>query len=291
MKSIIVAAGLLFLAMGCTTQSGGKSDAALDKETKVELDELKQMILEQNWDALDLAEKIGAPAMAPLADLLKNSNAEIRQIALNCVALTGDKKAIEVIASALRDPDEDVRSTAMQTLEARCDSTIQAQLVDNLSNPDPDIRGAVALMLGNLGDRTAVAPIRTRLESETDPLASRRMKLSLAKLGDEKLMHEFADQLSIADSHTRYQGIEDLAYIDTRALAGDLFPALLDRGEAFNIGDKDSPVYGRVCDAAINLLGKWFNEPFSFEINEYRKYTDEEIEEVRKFLQSTGHQK
>lgn len=288
MGKIFYALMLLLFVSGCAAPEKEKD---VNMEASAKLDDLKNMVLEDNWDAADLAEELGAEAVPTLTDLMQNKNPEIRSLALNCLDLTGDESALPIIVESLKDPDDNVRSTAMQALEARYDKTVQKQMVENLNNPDPAIRGGVALLLGNLGGEKTSQPLHDRLEKETDADAGRDIRLSLAKLGDDKYKEEFASNLDIPDSKVRYKAIEDLRYIGDKNLAKYLLPALSDTGEVFNIGDKDRPVYGRVCDAAIMLLGEWFEKPFSYEVVDYRRYTDEEIEEAVKFLKGLGGQK
>jgi len=255
------------------------------------VEELRKLVLLKDWEAMNLAEQIGEVAAPMLKELMGNADGEIRDLTLGCLVLTNDKQVTKTLAQALSDPDQDVRMRAMLALESRYDHTILPELLSNLENPDGDIRIGVAKLLGNLRDNSAVEPLQKRIDKETDDQDRRQMRLALAKLGDENLKAEFAGQLDGPDSRTRYQGIRDLEYIDDKKLARRLLPALQDRGEAYDVGDPDKPRYARVCDAAINLIAKWNEKPFSFPTDDLKIYSDVEIKEAKRLLNSLESQK
>jgi len=243
-------------------------------------------VLAKDWEAMNLAEDIGDTAAPMLKELLGNHDGEIRDLALGCLVLTGDQHLTKILAQALSDTDEDVRMRALLALESRFDHTILPELLANLENADADIRTGVASMIGNLRDSSAVAPLQHRLQQEDDDESARQMRLALAKLGDESLKQEFAGQLDGANSGLRFQGIRDLAYIDDKALAARLRPALRDRTNAFEIGDPDQPRFGRVCDAAVMVLFRWYPQALAFVTEAPRNYTDDEIATAERFLDS-----
>jgi len=255
------------------------------------VEKLRKLVLLKDWEAMNLAEQIGEMAAPMLKELMGNADGEIRDLTLGCLVLTNDKQVTKILAQALSDPDQDVRMRAILALESRYDHTILPELLLNLDNIDTDIRIGVAKLIGNLRDSSAIQPLHQRVTGETDEAAKRQMKLALAKLGDENLKTEFANQLDVSDSKTRYEGIRDLGYIDDKKLARRLLPALQDRGEAYDVGEPDKPHYARVCDAAINLVAKWIEKPFSFPTDDLKIYSDVEIKEAKRFLNSLENQK
>ncbi|UCE67682.1 MAG: hypothetical protein JSU85_06660, partial [Candidatus Zixiibacteriota bacterium] len=61
-----------------------------------------------------------------------------------------------------------------------------------------------------------------------------------------------------------------------------------DQDNGYEIGDPDDPEYTRICDAVVNLVSDWYEKPFGFEADELKIYSDEEIEEAKKFVESLG---
>ncbi len=257
------------------------------EERNVDLDKLRSAVIEKSGDAQVQAEEMGTPAAPVLLELLDNEDPEIRDIALSCLVLTKYDDIAEVLAGCLSDEDESVRIRALQSLRSRYTSSILPRLGENLVNKDPAIRGGVARLIGRIGDTSAMRPLYSRIEEETDVDASKQMKLALAKLGDADMKDEFASLLDTPTSDGRYQTIRDLKYIGDSKLARRLLPALSDTGNAYQIGHPDEPPkYARVCDAAVNLIAKWFDRPFSFEVGDLKIYSEEEIAEAERFLKS-----
>lgn len=287
-NGLINAVIIALLLINCKANSGEQVERATNKELNVELDKLRRAIEAMDWQALGLAEEIGSPAIPMLEGYLKNDNAEVRNIALNCIEMTNDVRAIKIISGCLMDESESVRVSAMQILNSYYDDSIKPELILNIKNTDPDVRGFAAILLAKLDDKGSMSDLNEQLEKEPDSTASREISLALARLGDEKFQDKFASQLDIEDSKTRYQGIRDLKFINDRKLAARLIPAFSDQGEVYIIGDKDDPRYGRVCDAVINLVAKWYEGSLTFDTGAFKIYSDDEIEEARRFVESQG---
>jgi hypothetical protein len=219
---------------------------------------------------------------------LESEDAEVRELALSCLVLTEDEEVTSVLANCLSDEDERIRTRALQSLRSRYDISILRELTNNLTNQDSVVRGGVALLIGLIGDTTSVKPLRKRLDDETDLQTEKLMKLALARLGDQDMKEEFASFLESGTAEGgRYQTIRDFEYISDPKLAKRLGPALSDTGDAYNVGrPNEEPEYARVCDAAVTLIGKWFDKPFSFETDDLKTYSDEEIGEAQRFIES-----
>ena len=277
------------LALAFALFVAGCGDSEIDREgIDVDLEKLRSTVLEKGDDAQIQAEGIGAPAAPVLIGLLESKDAEVRDIALICLVLTGYDETALVLARSLSDKDEAVRVRALQSLRSRYSSSILRELIKNLSNEDSVIRGGVARLIGLIGDSTAMKPLSKRIEVETDSQAGNQMKLALARLGDEDLKEEFASLLESGTADGgRYQTIRDFEYINDPKLAKRLSPALSDTGDAYDIGRPDEePQFARVCDAAVTLIGKWFDKPFSFETDDLNTYSEEEIGEAQRFIES-----
>ncbi|UCD62545.1 MAG: HEAT repeat domain-containing protein [Candidatus Zixiibacteriota bacterium] len=277
----------LVLAVG---SCGAKSEENANRMTDMDVKELEEKIQAKDWDALDIVDTAKQPeqALPALSGFLESEDPEIREIALNCVALVSDAGVPGILAGALSDADDDIRSFALQALQTVYNESVLNELVVNLENDDADIRGGAALLIGNIGQTSAVESLAKRIELEEDEGAKRSMKLALAKLGDSETQDEFAAGFDVPDSRVRLRAIEDLRYIADSRLAPRVAPALEDHGEGYLVSEKTEPdpKRGRVCDAAVNLVAELFDNPFSFETDEFKIYSDEEIDEARKFLES-----
>jgi hypothetical protein len=287
--SAVVIMVVRLLALVFVLFAACRGDSEIDREgIDVDLEKLRSTILEKGEDAQIQAEGIGAPAAPVLIELLESSDAEVRDIALSCLVLTGYDGIAQVLARSLSDGDEAVRVRALQSLRSRYSSSILRELIKNLTNGDSVVRGGVARLIGLIGDTTAMKPLRKRLTDETDSNAGKQMKLAMARLGDEDMKEEFAALLESGTAEGgRYRTIRDFEYINDPKLAKRLLPAMSDTGNAHEIGHPaESPRFARVCDAAVTLIGKWFDKPFSFETDDLKTYSEDEIAEARRFLKS-----
>ncbi len=279
MLALLVLTVPSFLACGDEGHERSKEENTMDIET------LRTAVLEKSDEAVIQAEKIGPSAASMLIELLESPDAEVRDLALCCLVLTGYDKTAAVLVDRLDDDDSQVRTRALQSLRSRYDSSVLPGMIKNLANPDPIVRSGVARMIGETGDTSAMKPLYGKLAEETDTEVKEQLKLSLAKLGDERLEDEFASRLDAPGMGGRYRTIRDLEYIGDKRLAKRLMPALSDTGKAYEIGHpEEEPRFARVCDAAVNLIARWFDNPFSFTVDEFRVYSDEEIAEAERFL-------
>lgn len=267
-----------------------KSQADFGRIEPMDLEKLKARILDKDWDALDIVDGAAQPeqALDLIAEMCRHDDPETREIALNCAALISDARIPMLLAAALSDEDEDVRLYALQALQEAYDESIVESLVANLENEDDTIRGGVALLLGQVGRLEAMEPLKSRLAVEPDEDTRRDIKLALARLGDVEMREEFVSRMDVNDSRVRLGAIEDLKYIAARELAVRVRPAMDDLGQGHMISDMNEPKprFGRVCDAAVNLIAELCDNPFSFEPDRFRVYSDDEINEVKKFLES-----
>ncbi len=282
----IIAVGLILIAIGCGEPDPKKAENEnnYSRELNMDLDKLRDMVLDENWEALDLAEEIGSEAVPVLTELLKNKDSEIRKIALSSVDLTGDEAVPKITASMLGDINDDVRSTAIQNLKSNYNETVEGDLLLNIDNDDPKIRSVVPLLLANLGKDYYRNSMTARLEKETDDEVIHALWLALSKLGETEYKRKIAAKMDIPDAAIRYTTIGDLEYIGDKRFVNHLLPALDDKSPAYNVGSKDHPAMARVCDAAVNLIAQWYPNAFSFEINPFKVYEDDEVSQAIEYL-------
>ena len=121
------------------------------------------LILRQSWDQLI---RLGAPAVAPLMDCLKDEDASQRQGAADALGQLNDKRAVEPLIARLQDDDLEVRRSATTALARLGDKRAVAPLIRVLDSDDAQVGTAAAEALGSLGDDRAVAPLVGGLKNE-----------------------------------------------------------------------------------------------------------------------------
>lgn len=256
----------------------------------MELKEFEDMIKSRNWEALDAVSASENPMnfVPILEDALKNSDEEIRELGINGLTMINNPDIPRKIMPALKDPEQEIRTVTIQYLRSNYNESILTGLIDNLNNPDFEIRGAVALILGDMGNQKAVTPLEASLGKDENKGISRDIELALAKLGNSELKEKFAAGLKSEAVDIRLKALYDLRYINDKNYALRLGPALDDMAAAYLCGTPDNPKQGRICDAAINLLAKWYKTELGFQTYEIKIYSDDEIESARELVISLG---
>ncbi|MDR2830004.1 MAG: HEAT repeat domain-containing protein [Methanobrevibacter sp.] len=114
-----------------------------------------------------LLEKKGAEAVEPLVDaLLNNKNKDIKILAAKILGNIGDKKAINPLIATLSNPNKMVRREASTSLIKMGNDAVEP-LITVLENEDWRIRGAASWVLGSIGDKRAVEPLKALLNDES----------------------------------------------------------------------------------------------------------------------------
>lgn len=238
----------------------------------------------KTWDLIQDKQK----ALPIALKLLKHPNSFTRDIVANCLSDIKSPSVMQAFIDLLQDPSKEVRSTAISYLDSHADRSVLSGLIKNLENSDGMIRQNVALLIGKLGDASKLPQLRNAYNKETDAKVKRDIGLAMAKLGDiqsrENILLPF--KKSLLDQ--QYQAILDLTYIDDKQLAKELKPGLDNRNNAYLIShfEQKPLIYGRVCDATVNLLAQWFPNAFTFKVDRYKKYSDKELNETIVFAKS-----
>lgn len=284
--SLAVFCALILLIGSCSKNE--KSNSEKRETDFMTINELEQKVLAKDWEALNIVDSMEAPetAIAPLEKLVKHDDVEVRELALNCVTMISDPRVPPILVEALSDSDPDNRIFALSSLEGSDAGSVAAGLLANLGHEDGAVRSGVALLLGYTTVGEAGEKLKQRLAVEKDADAERSIKLALAKLGDGEMKDFFASQMDVPDSAVRLRTLADFRYIDDAGMSFRILPALDDTGQAHLISSKSKTEvkFNRVCDAAINLIDELNDHPFTFEVDEYKIYGDEEIAEAKKFL-------
>jgi HEAT repeat protein len=84
---------------------------------------------------------------------------------------------------AVTDPNENVQVAAIYASARVGNTTSMGRLAETLSGPDVSVRANTALVLGLLGDKSAIPLLQSRAK-ETEPRAKFEITAALARLGD-----------------------------------------------------------------------------------------------------------
>ena len=120
-------------------------------------------VLLQSWDQLV---GLGAPAVAPLLDCLKDEDASRRQGAADALGQLGDKRAVDPLIACLQDDNADVKKNAARALGNLGDKRAVEPLINNFKNEITETKLVVAEALGLLGNSEAVPPLVAALKDD-----------------------------------------------------------------------------------------------------------------------------
>jgi HEAT repeat protein len=254
------------------------------------IETLREQILAADDAAPVQAAQLGAPALPVLSELLSHKDPDVRNRAVDCVAEIDDDRVPSLLIKALDNSSDAVSLNAIRELSERSqlDLSHLSPLARHVTHRHPGVRQGVALLLGQFDNQAAVAPLSRQFGNEADPEARQCFRLALARLGDTKRKEEIVSGLTNPASEVRLQTLQDLEYVNDVGLSKHLLPLLDDQSQGYEIGDPDLPEFARVCDAAVNLIGKWYGKALNIEWDDLKVYSDDELETVRKYLKSLG---
>ncbi|MDR3222527.1 MAG: HEAT repeat domain-containing protein [Methanobrevibacter sp.] len=113
-----------------------------------------------------LLEKRGTDAVDALIDaLLNNRNKDVKISSAKVLGAIGDKKAIDPLITTLSSPNKMVRREASTALIKMGNSAVEP-LIFLLDTEDWKIRGAASWVLGSIGDKRAIKPLKSLLNDE-----------------------------------------------------------------------------------------------------------------------------
>ena len=147
--------------------------------------------------ALDSLKAFGDTLIEPILELMKDSDREIRMMALLVGASFEDPRCVEPIMSLLDDEDWWTRLSAVETLGRSGDKRCVGRLIEMLD--DQDCQWAVIEALGALGDEQAIRPLARFLKHEAVPVRLATID-SLASFEDPRVLKALTDRLKHDDS-------------------------------------------------------------------------------------------
>lgn len=230
---------------------------------------------EERANALEALTLAPGRLNAVVGQSLTDPNPGVRGVAAMAVGRSRLRSVSGLVQPLLSDPSPLVRSAAIYAL-LRCDQPVDATpLAEMLVDSDPLVRAQAAFVLGELGERSALGPLREAARMslpKASPAAVRLMDLQIAeariKLGDDSALVDIRTALFPARP-------EDLEAV---ALAAQIAGQVGDRSSIDRLvfltaeWDKDRrPMPAEIRLAAAASLAKLGRRQGSFIADVYRK--------------------
>jgi HEAT repeat protein len=172
-------------------------------------------IAKQNWDRC-VANKDAA--VAPLAAMLHDPDAETRKACAVCLGKIGDRRAFDPLVAGLQDEDPAVRETSAESLGRMGDSRAIDPLLVALKDPDWTVRDAAAKGLGRFAEERTMGAL---IDALRDPAGHVREEAAeaLGRIGHIRAVEPLIRALGDEHEDTRRFAAEALGRIgDPRAV-------------------------------------------------------------------------
>ncbi len=254
------------------------------------METLKQQILAKDPGASLRAKQLGRAANPMLLEQVKSSDVDIRRITLYCLKETGGPEAAKQFLASLTDEDPQVAGVAVDGLQKMFDPAFVPQFLQAYDkSEDGWVRGEIALLLGRADKAADPKELQKRQSVETDPQAREGLLVALGRLGDKLAQQEFIQRLQGSRERALRRFLAHCLYINQAWVIKPLLPLLDLKDNLVHYGTDARPdldVNLRTCDVVVIQVAKLSGKKFSFPIDEYGRYSDVQIDEVRKYLKS-----
>jgi HEAT repeat protein len=258
--------------------------------TPAGVDELVRAVREKDYAAQLQARRLGPPAAAPLTPLLGDPDADVRELAVLCLAETREARAGELLVPLVVDADPQVAMAAAKALHTVGGPAVVGALLGLLPRIDEAlIRREATLVVGRFGDAKHVPLLRDRLKRETAPEGIEALQAALGRLGDVAARDAFVKTLQGTEGTARARWLELAEYIGQTWLLGPLASVLADDKPVVRVAVDARPDLIqalRACDVAVVLIAKIGGAKFSFAVTRGKNYSTTEIQEARRFVQT-----
>jgi HEAT repeat protein len=275
------------MAGGCAVEAAHSPPQGAE-----DMEQLKAMVLKGDPTANLRAEKLGKAASPMLRELAKHADDRVRLLAVQCLMSSGGPDASAAFLAALTDGNAQIASEAGRGLfQTAVDARSQTALFEAFDKtPHGSVRGLVARLIGTLDKAADVAALRKRWEAETDPTAKEDETVALARLGVKEAQEDFVRRLHAAREWRLREYLErHVRYIGQPWILKPLLAILDDKTKLINLnidGLKEPPMDVRACDLAATRAAQISSRKFSFKPEDLKIYTDAQVEELRRYLQS-----
>ena len=242
--------------------------------------QLEKLLAAADFKAIDEAKRLGSQALPVIRKFLKDSNFQVRQIAVSAAGATEDAQAADIMSAGLRDANINVRIAAARELAVRPYPGAVDTVLDILKNGSEDIiRELLATAAGHLPGQKTVETLRTLVGG--DSVLSDKAVYALAKLRDSVGRKAFSAKLSSSAPKIRYEALENLCYVNDPGFVPIAKKLLSDKSVGLTIGSARNPKYRKVADQAVDALVCILKLKPSFQTLPESIYTDPQIAEIR----------
>jgi hypothetical protein len=274
--------GLGFLALALSMVDCQAQEAQKKVQTLI------QQVLDKKPVAAQRAKEIGPKANPELIKLTRNDDPGVRRVAIYCLDVTGGEDAALAFARLALDPDSQVRAAALEGLADHPADVLPQTLLQAFDqSPDPYVRQQLMLIAAKVPG-VSTADIQKRHQAEKNPEAKEGLVVALAHRGDPTGQAEFSRSLQAAKNRDLARYLDYARAINEKWLLPALLPILDDKTPLLRIGVDglpQQPEHLRACDIAVNLVAAISGHRFSFRVAGNVNYSDEQIAEVRTYLQ------
>jgi HEAT repeat protein len=224
-----------------------------------------------------------------LAKLLRDSDAEVRELAVHCLDEAGGPRVGSPLVSALLDEDAQVAMAAARALHRHVFPALQGRLLGAYdAQPEGAVRREIALVFGRTAGKSAApSELVERLRKEPDAEAREGLLWALARFGNPEAREEFVARLQGAQGAERKRYLDGVAYLGQPWVLKALLPLLDDGTPVLRVGVDARPDLIdslRACDLAVVLIAEIAQAGFSFPVNRAKNYSEAELAEVRTYL-------
>lgn len=247
---------------------------------------LTELILAQDIEgAWAETTRLGAEADGELLPLLGHADAQVRELAVECLARTGSPAAPLALVRALGDPELGVSATAAGGLATLATPDLAPALLVAFDGvADWMVRLRLAKLLGSL-DGWAPPLLRKRIDREPHPAVREAMVVALARRGEPEARAEFARWLAAAEPADSPRLVQHAEYISQPWLLRPLLPLLDDWTPGLRLVEGlPGPQHLRVCDLVVDLVCALSGRTFAGAPKPLTNYDLAVLEEVKAYL-------
>lgn len=288
-------AACLLLVLGCGAQNTPadstqppRQQPRVEKEDRAMTDvqQLEKMIAEGDWDAVELAGKMGASAWPVLEWGAQMAGFRSRQITMVSAGQLGGDEAGRMLLAGLHDKHINVGLAAAGQLSRNPPGNTLLKILDELNECSEDnICALLALAVGRLPAGEAPEVLLELAEGDDD--VAKNAQLALARLGNSEYVERHLDKLASKESSIRYEALSGLIYINDPKLARNVHGLLSDREVAVTLGTQYKPRHRRVCDQAVDTLTALLKIKPGFDTGPENIYTDEQLHQFEQMVKQS----
>ncbi len=244
---------------------------------------LADRVAEKDWAVVREMTGASTDVASAIAWLTNSADRDVRTLAIACLDEIGGPVARAAFLNALDDREEDVRDAAVRAIEHHATSEDTKRLLQmTAGHSDQFVRERLALTVGRIGEASAIGDLRKELAAGQPTEVAAALRLAMGRLGDRESKQAVLQELEVADVAGRREAIEHFVYLHDPSAAGRLMPLLDDKRDGKRAGTFSSNYFLRICDLAVDALGETLGpSAFSFSVGQYRRYSDQELGEVK----------